>query len=131
KEEWLEEFEKSKVALDSDIADYLYQQYGKGAIKILEMIKEDESLKEKIVEENDFIKAEILYCLRYEPTPHIIDVFCRRTEMSLWIDHKKAFEAARKVAELMAKEYSWNENKKNQEIEFYMDYIKKTVSFIT
>ena len=80
---------------------------------------------------NNFIKAEILYCLRYEPTPHLIDVFCRRTEMSLWIDHKKAFEAASKVVEIMANEYSWDENKKKQEIESYMDYIKKSVSFIT
>jgi hypothetical protein len=51
--------------------------------------------------------------------------------MSLWIDHKKVIIAARKVAEIMAREYSWNENKKNQEIEIYMDYIKKTVAFIT
>jgi len=131
KEEWLDEFEKSKIEIDNDIADYLYQQYGKGAIKILEMIKEDASLKEKIIEDNDFIKAEIVYCLRYEPTPHLIDIFCRRTEMSLWIDHKIALKAARKVAEIMADEYSWDENKKNQEIELYMDYIKKTVLFIT
>ncbi|MFX1597064.1 MAG: FAD-dependent oxidoreductase [Promethearchaeota archaeon] len=130
KETWLKELENYDLKLDNDIVDHLYQQYGKGAFKILDLIKQDASLKEKIVEENDFIKAEILYCLRYEPTPHVIDIFCRRTEMSLWIDHKKAFEAARKVAELMAKEYSWDENKKNQEIEFYMEHIKKTVSFI-
>ncbi len=131
KEEWLDIFDKSKIGLESDIAELIYQQYGKGAIKILEMIKDDDSLKEKIIKDNDFIRAEILYCLRYEPTPHLIDVFCRRTEMSLWIDHKITLKAARKVAEIMADEYSWNENKKNQEIELYMDYIKKTVSFIT
>jgi glycerol-3-phosphate dehydrogenase len=130
KVDWLEELKKSGIKLDLDIADHLYQQYGKGAIKILEMIKEDESLREKIIEENDFIKAEILYCLRYEPTPHLIDAFCRRTEMALWIDHKEALKAAKKVAEIMAEEFSWNLNKKNQEIEFYMNYIKNSVSFI-
>ena len=130
KEKWLEAFKKSKLDLDNDIADHLYQQYGIGAIKILELIKQDASLKEKIDEENNFIKAEILYCLKYEPTPHLMDMFCRRTEMSLWIDHRKASEVAKKVAEIMAKEYAWDENKKNQEIEFYMEYIKKTVSFI-
>ncbi len=130
KEEWSEELTKSGLKLDLNVKDHLYQQYGKGAVKILEMIKENDSLKEKIIEENNFTKAEILYCLRYEPTPHLIDVFCRRTEMSLWIDHKKSLKAAKKVAEIMANEYSWNENKKNQEIEFYMDYIKKSVSFI-
>ena len=131
KEEWLDEFKKVKIKLDNNIADHLYQQYGIGAFKILELIKEDTALKEKIVEENNFIKAEILYCLRYEPTPHLIDVFCRRTEMSLWIDHKIALKAAKKVAEIMANEYSWDETKKRQEIEFYMDYVKKSVYFIT
>ncbi|MFX0004909.1 MAG: glycerol-3-phosphate dehydrogenase/oxidase [Candidatus Hodarchaeota archaeon] len=131
KDVWLEELNNFGFKLNSDIADHLYTQYGKGAVKILEMIKEDESMKEKIIEENDFIKAEILYCLRYEPTPHLIDVFCRRTEMSLWIDHKIALKAASKVAEIMAVEYSWDENKKIKEIELYMDYIKKSVSFIT
>ncbi|MFX0187591.1 MAG: FAD-dependent oxidoreductase [Candidatus Hodarchaeota archaeon] len=130
KEDWINEIKNSGLNLDKDITDHVYQQYGKGAFKILELIKDDESLKERIIEENDFIKAEIIYCLRCELTPHLIDVFCRRTEMSLWISHKKALEAAKKVAELMAEEYSWNEEKKNEEIDIYLDYIKKTVSFI-
>ena len=130
KEEWLAEYKKSGVNLEDDIADHLYQQYGKGALKILEMIKEDNPLKERILDENDFVKAEILYILRHEMTPHLIDVFCRRTEMSLWIRHDKAREAAEKVAEIMAKEYSWSEDKKNSEIESYVDYVKKTVAFI-
>lgn len=130
KEEWEDKVKMSKIELEADIKDRLYQQYGKGAIKILEMVKEDKFLKEKILEDNDFILSEILYCLRYEPTPHLIDLFCRRTEMSLWINHKIADIAAKRVAEIMAKEYSWDEHRKNQEIESYMDYIKKSVSFI-
>ncbi|MFX1339439.1 MAG: FAD-dependent oxidoreductase [Promethearchaeota archaeon] len=130
KEDWLKEYNKSGVKLDDDIVDHIYQQYGKGAIKILEMIKEDGNLKARIMDENDFIKAEILYVLRYEMTPHLIDVFCRRTEMSLWIRHDKARLASEKVAELMAKEYSWSEDTKNIEIENYIDYVKKTVAFI-
>lgn len=131
KEDWVKELKQTEIEIENDIADHIYQQYGKGAFKILELIKADSSLGDKIIEENNFIKAEVVYALRYELTPHLIDVFCRRTEMALWIHHKKAFEAATKVAEIMADEYSWDENKKNQEIELYMDYIKKTVSFIT
>jgi glycerol-3-phosphate dehydrogenase len=50
--------------------------------------------------------------------------------MSLWISHKRVNEAATKVAEIMAKEYRWNDEKKMQEIKNYIDYVKKTVSFI-
>ena len=129
-EQWLKELKNSGIKLDNDISAHLYQQYGRGALQILEIIKEDESFKERIMKENDFVKAEIIYCLRYEFTQHLIDIFCRRTEMSLWISHKRAFEAAKKVADLMAKEYNWNEERKTQEINTYVDYVKKTVSFI-
>ncbi|MFX1311196.1 MAG: FAD-dependent oxidoreductase [Promethearchaeota archaeon] len=130
KEEWLSLFKNSGIILDGDIADHIYQQYGRGAIKILEIIKQDETLKKRIIDENNFIYAEIIYCLRYEMTPHLIDMFCRRTEMSLWISHKMASKAAKKVAEIMAAEYSWKEEKLRNEIQNYLDYISKTVSFI-
>ncbi|MFX1320865.1 MAG: FAD-dependent oxidoreductase [Promethearchaeota archaeon] len=130
KESWLKDLKNSGKKLDDGISDHLYHQYGRGALKILELIKEEKSLYDRIIDENDFIKAEIIYCLRFELTPHLIDVFCRRTEMSLWISHKKAFEAAKKVADLMAKEYNWNEEKITQEINTYVDYVRKTVSFI-
>ncbi|TFG05104.1 MAG: glycerol-3-phosphate dehydrogenase/oxidase, partial [Promethearchaeota archaeon] len=131
KESWVKEKEDSGVSIDEDIADHLYQQYGKGAIKILEMIKEDPSLADRIIDENYFIKAEILYSLKYEMTPHLIDVFCRRTEMALWIKHERALEAAEKIAKIMAREYSWSDGKKKQEIDNYMEYIKKATEFLT
>ncbi len=130
KEEWEKILEYSGLYLEQDITDHLYQQYGKGAKKILDLMKADESLTERLIEENDFTKAEILYTLRYELTPHLIDVFCRRTEMSLLIDHKKASEVTKKVANIMQKEYSWNDSTKTNEINQYLDYINKTVSFI-
>ena len=130
KEDWLEIVKTSGVKLDNAISDHLYQQYGKGAIKIFDMIQIDESLKARILDENDFIVAEILYVLKYELSPHLIDVFCRRTEMSLWIHHQRAAEAAEKVADIMQKEYSWDDETKNNEIQTYLDYVKKTVSFI-
>lgn len=130
KQEWLEILKNSGIQLQEDIADHIYQQYGKGALKILEIIRESEPLKEKILKDNCFIKAEIVYCLRYEMTPHLIDLFCRRTEMSLWISHKNAIKAAEIVADIMATEYNWNEEKKKQEINTYIEYVKKTVSFI-
>jgi len=130
KEEWEELSSNEGVDLDQRISNHIYQQYGKGTKIILDLIKKDPSLKERILDGNDFIKAEILYILRNELTPHLIDVFCRRTEMALWIHHEKAFEAANIVADIMAKEYSWKDSKKNAEIQTYLEYVKKTVEFI-
>jgi len=129
-EEWQEFLKQYAINLDEKINHHLYQQYGRGAFEIIKLIVKEPNLGEKIVDENDFIKAEILYILRYELTTHLIDVFCRRTEMSLFIDHRKQFDAAKKVADIMAEEYRWDVNKKEQEIKEYMEYIEKTIDFI-
>ncbi|MCK4384138.1 MAG: FAD-dependent oxidoreductase, partial [Candidatus Lokiarchaeota archaeon] len=129
-EEWQEILKQYSLRIDDKVTHHIYQQYGRGAIEIIKLIVKDPNLGEKIVDENDFIKAEILYVLRHELTTHLIDIFCRRTEMSLFIDHRKSSEVAEIVADLMAKEYSWNEEKKKMEIRDYLEYVEKTVSFI-
>ena len=45
KEEWLEMLNKSNIELDQDVADHIYQQYGKGALRILEIIRENNLIK--------------------------------------------------------------------------------------
>ncbi|TFG00267.1 MAG: glycerol-3-phosphate dehydrogenase/oxidase [Promethearchaeota archaeon] len=129
-DDWKKALEEYSLDLDDDIANHLYQQYGRGALKILELIQNDKTLKERIIPENNFIKGEILYTLKYELTTHLIDIFCRRTEMSLFIDHRKSDEAAQKVADIMAEEYNWSEDKKEDEILRYLEYISDCVSFI-
>ncbi|MFX1278633.1 MAG: FAD-dependent oxidoreductase [Promethearchaeota archaeon] len=130
KQEWYEYLNSSGIDLGKDVTDHIYQQYGKGALKILDIIKDNRSYGKKILENHYFIKAEIIYCLQYELTLHLIDLLCRRTEMALWISHKNATEAATNVADIMAVEYNWNEVKKKEEINAYTEYIKKTVSFL-
>jgi glycerol-3-phosphate dehydrogenase len=128
--EWQEILKKYAINLDEKINHHLYQQYGRGAIEIMNLIVKEPNLGERIVEENDFIKAEIIYVLHHELTTHLIDLFCRRTEMSIFIDHRKSSEVAEIVADLMANEYSWSEEKKEKEIQHYLEYVKKTISFI-
>jgi glycerol-3-phosphate dehydrogenase len=130
RDDWNSEINALNIEVDPDILNHLYHQYGKGAIELLKSIKNQPELAERILAQNDFIKAEIQYILENEPTPHLIDIFCRRTEMALWIHHNNAYQAALVVSELMAKQYSWDEEKRNEEVKDYLDYVEKTVSFI-
>ncbi len=129
-EEWQEYLRQSTAKLDNKITHHLYQQYGLGAIEIVKIVEKEPSLGERIVDGNDFIKAEIIYVLRYELTTHLIDIFRRRTEMSLFIDHRKQSDAAKIVTDIIAIEYQWDEKKMQQEIREYMEYIEKTIDFI-
>jgi len=129
KSEWQKFIETNSPKLDQDILNHLYQQYGHGAIKIIEIYQKDPTLKERLLPEHPFITGEIVYSLRNEQVPHLIDIFCRRTEMAILIHHKKQKIVAEKVAEIMAKEYGWNEEKKSEEIKTHLDHIKKTIFF--
>ncbi len=130
KEDWVNNLEKSGINLEQKISDHLYQQYGRGALKILELIKQDPPLAEKILDNYYFIKAEIFYTLKHELTLHLIDVFCRRTEMAIFIDHREQEQATKVVGDIMAREYSWSEDTKKKEINHYLEYIQKTIVFI-
>ena len=130
KEELQKFLKHNDIGLDEKVINHLYQHYGRGAIEIMKLIEDEPKLSEKIIDANDFIKAEIIYALRYELTTHLIDIFCRRTEMSLFIDHRKVSEVSEVVGDLMANEFSWSEEIKKKEIRHYIEYIKNTISFI-
>jgi glycerol-3-phosphate dehydrogenase len=129
REDWEKYLNETKPNLDQDILEHLYQQYGEGAKKIIDMQTNDSKLKERIIREHPFIVGEIMYILKNEQAPHLMDVVCRRTEMALRIHHKKQKTVAEKVADIMAKEYSWDEPQKKKEIKEYLDHIKKTIFF--
>lgn len=121
--------EEKRPDIDGDILDYLYQQYGKGAKKIVEMIMENPDLGQRYFKENQFIPAEFHYILKYEFAPHLKDVLLRRAEVQLKVHHSKQRKIAEKVAWIMAEEYGWDKSKKEKEIDEYIDYIDHTIWF--
>ncbi len=126
-----EKIKACNLALDDKTIDALYQQYGRGVLEILEIASKNQSLIEPLVVGSQFIPAEIIYILRNELAPHLIDVLCRRTEISILIRHDEQEEIAIKVAKLMSSEYSWDENKTQQEIKMYLEHIKKSIEFLS
>lgn len=72
-------------------------------VKVL--IQENPDLAEKIHEDFEYQKAEIVYAVRNEMARTVEDVLARRTRI-LFLDAKAAIESAPLVAEIMAKELS-------------------------
>ena len=110
-----------------DQLEYLYLQYGRQAIIILEKIKSDPATGKPLLKDYPMCRAEIEFILEYENCPRLIDILCRRTESQWTIWHYLQAELASNVAEIMAPYYGWNEAKKETEIGHYNDYIKKTI----
>lgn len=112
-----------------DQLEYLYTQYGRQAIDILEKIKSDPESGKSLLKDYPICRAEIEFILEYENCPRLIDILCRRTESQWMIWHYLQAELAEKTAGIMAKYYGWDDARKEAEISHYNDYIKKTIWF--
>ncbi|MHA1232347.1 MAG: glycerol-3-phosphate dehydrogenase/oxidase [Candidatus Helarchaeota archaeon] len=123
------EKEKAKYNLDIDILEHLYLEYGKGINEIMEVIKNNPSLKDRIIHGRPFILAEFQYIIEHEFAPKLIDVLYRRSEVWMLIHPRYQQEIAEKVANLMAKYYNWSDEEKQKEVQEYLDEIYKNSFF--
>jgi len=86
--------------------------YGSDAIAIQELLREDKSYNELLHPKFNTVIGEIVWAVRNEMARTVDDFLSRRTRMLLK-DAKASFEAAPKVAEIMAielgKDHSWAE----------------------
>ncbi|MFT4771750.1 MAG: glycerol-3-phosphate dehydrogenase [Cryomorphaceae bacterium] len=82
------------------------------------LIKKDPSLGEKLHPKLDFIKAEVVWAVREEMARTIEDVLARRVR-ALFLDARASMEMAPEVAELLAAELNWDEQRMADEIEKY------------
>ncbi len=85
-----------------DLTDHMYV-YGSDEPAILEMIKSDPAMGEKISPKFDYTVAEVVWAVREEMARTVDDVLARRVRL-LYVDAKEAQKATRKVAEIIAKE---------------------------
>jgi glycerol-3-phosphate dehydrogenase len=92
--------------------------YGSDRSHIKKLIKKDPSLGEKLHPKLDFIKAEVVWAVREEMARTIEDVLARRVR-ALFLDARTSMEMAPEVAELLAAELNWDEQRMADEIEKY------------
>lgn len=98
------EFKIHGYKTNPDLSDHLYI-YGSDENTILEMIKNDPKLGEKIHSRYEYTLAEVLWAVREEMALSVEDVLARRVRL-LFLDAKAAVEAAPKVAYLLAQEFN-------------------------
>lgn len=100
---------------DVDYKDPMYF-YGTDKEKILELSKEIENGSEIISNEQNIMKAQIIWAVRKEMALTVEDFLSRRTRLLL-LNQKEALRVAPIVAEIMAKELGKDEDWQKKEIE--------------
>lgn len=90
-----------------NLADHMYV-YGSDETAILEMIKKQPKLGEKLSEKYGYTAAEVVWAVREEMARSVDDVLARRVRL-LFVDAREAQKAAPRVAQLMAAELGYDQ----------------------
>jgi len=99
--------------------EHLLDRYGVLTDELLDLIIARPELQEPLPGADDYIAAEVVYAATHEGALHIEDVLARRTRISIeaW---DRGVEAAPVVADLMAAELGWDDERRQWEVEHYL-----------
>lgn len=96
--------------------------YGAHGPLILDLVRDDRSLAERIVSDLPYIMAETVYACRYEMAVTVDDVLQRRTHVAIE-DREHGLGAAGRVAAVMARELGWDDAEVARQL---ADYERRT-----
>lgn len=106
------------AGLKKEIINHL-SFYGSDEDSILEMVKHNPSLGDKLHPNLEFIKAEVVWAVKNEMARTVEDVLARRVRM-LFLDAKAAIEITPLVADIIAKELNKDDEWKQNQIETFI-----------
>lgn len=122
-EDYLSNAKKNqKYNLDEKVMRALVHNYGTEYGEVLKYINEDISLGESL-QNSTVLKAEIVHAIREEMAQNLSDIVFRRTDLGT--AGNPGDESLITCAKIAAKEFRWNEEKLNFELNSIKNYFKR------
>jgi glycerol-3-phosphate dehydrogenase len=110
-----------ELGVTKESVEHLVRHYGTEAAGIYNLGAGDRRLLRRIAPPHPAIEAEVLHAVRRELAQTVEDVMVRRTH--LYYEHPDhGVAAARRVAELMARERAWDEARIEAETARYLEF---------
>lgn len=97
--------------------------YGADAPAVRKLTEENEAWKEKLHPDLPYIRAQVVWAVRYEMALTVEDALARRIRM-LFLNARAAMECAPEVAEMMAKELGRDETWKQEQVNEFTEIAK-------
>ncbi len=121
-----QEFKKKLLTENADfdekIVNYLAENYGTEALKVLDIARENSNYSEKMNNDGEII-AQVIYSIRYELATNLTDMLKRRTGIGTLGD--PGIKTIKMAAAAAGKELNWNSFKKFSEIQnFQKNFMK-------
>jgi glycerol-3-phosphate dehydrogenase len=104
--------------LPLETARRLLRDYGADCQRLIELTREDERLRERLVEGLPQILAEIVYAARYEMALTLADAMARRTRLAM-LAGRDSVRCAPVAAEALARELGWSGAETERQIAQY------------
>ncbi len=108
-----------QLGLAPEIVEHLAFNFGSNASTVLDLIDEDKSLRERLVPDLPYLRAEAVYACRAEMAMTLEDVLARRTRIILE-DAARGVGIASDVAALIARELGWSSDQMRAQVEQYL-----------
>jgi glycerol-3-phosphate dehydrogenase len=112
-----------ELGVGPDSVEHLLRNYGTEAAGIYNLGVSDRRLFRRLAPPHAAIEAEVIHSVRRELAQTVEDVMVRRLHL-YYEDPDHGRQAARRVAELMARERGWDEARVEAETARYHEYVK-------
>jgi glycerol-3-phosphate dehydrogenase len=107
------------AGLDVGWIDHLLGRYGGLVDELLPLLQERPELAEPLIHAEDYLCGEVVYAVTHEGARHLDDVLTRRTRISIETFDRGVLSAPQ-VAELMAEELGWDQDRIDEEVDHYL-----------
>ncbi|MBO0720160.1 MAG: glycerol-3-phosphate dehydrogenase/oxidase, partial [Blastocatellia bacterium] len=109
-----EELRERASGLNGDLSRLVFT-YGSNYSRILELVSEEEGLREPLAAGLPQIKAEVVYAVREEMAVTLADLLVRRTRLAI-LAGEDSLKCAAAAADLMAREFGWSADEVEKQI---------------
>src|SRR5262249_31925876 len=118
-------FERScgELGIDRDSARHLAARYGVRATAIAELVREQRTLRERLLRGLPEVAAEVVFAARHEDARSVADVLIRRTHL-FWQAPRQGVEALPRVGALLSRELGWSREQETASSDAYVKEIE-------
>ena len=107
----------SAYGIGPEQAEHLARLYGQKAEEVLNLVKRDPKLSQRLCPSRPETLAQVAYAVQTEKAVHLEDVLLRRLEIGY--SRERWGEAAEKASALMAELLGWDEARRHAELDQY------------
>ena len=108
---------------DEDRITHLLERYGAQIEDLGALIDADPDLGKPLKHAPQFLRADVVFALRYEGVLHLEDVLVRRVRLDLE-QRDRGLAAAPEILEIMRSELNWDDAKVARELALYTERVK-------